>query len=62
MHLRVRVQRHLCIAHRIEDPGDWAFTICRAGLQKLLNQKLKAGESVDIEVSAHILEGRREDE
>ena len=51
MKLRLKVQRHLVVAHREEDPGDWVFTLCRSGFGELINQKLTPGEEWLVEVT-----------
>jgi len=56
MRLRLRVQRHLCVAWLEEDNGDWAFTMCRSGLSKLLGERLVPGEELIVEVSGKVIE------
>ena len=50
--IKLKVQRHLCVGHLAEDNGDWVFTVCRSGFQKLLGRKLRPGEETEIELTA----------
>jgi len=50
MKIKVKIQRYLAVAHLSEDSGDWVFTICRRGLEKLVNKRLKVGESYIIDI------------
>lgn len=60
MKLRVKVQRHLALAHIDGDGGEFAFVLCRRGLEKLLGQKLRTGEEWLIEVSGETIEKLKE--
>jgi len=56
MKIKVRIQQHLAVAWKAEDPGDWIFTLCRAGVEEILGQKLKTGDEVLLELDATLLE------
>ncbi|NNE62388.1 MAG: hypothetical protein HKN35_15960 [Woeseia sp.] len=56
MKLIVRVQKHLVVAHRACDGGDWVFTLCRRGFEEAVGRRLKTGETVVADLSATILE------
>ena len=63
MKLKLKVQRHLVVAHREEDPGDWVFTLCRTGFGDLIGQKLLPGEEWLVEVTGQpiqLLKGRND--
>ena len=55
MKLKLRVQRHLVVAWREDDSGEWFFTLCRTGLSEMLGERLKPGEEYTIEVSGKVL-------
>lgn len=57
MRLKVRVQRHLVAACKVEDAdGDWMFTLCRRGLEEALGQRLRTGEVIEIDLTAKLIE------
>lgn len=56
MKIRIKTQRHLCVAHVAEDNGDWVFTICRRGCEEWIGRRLKVGEVAVIDVHADIVE------
>ena len=50
LRIKVRVQRHLAAGSLAEDSGDFVFFLCRAGLQRMLGERLSKGEDVEIVV------------
>ena len=55
MRLKLRVQKYLVVARKVEDSSDWAFTICRRGMEELLGERLPRGEEVTVEVIGTLL-------
>lgn len=55
MRLRIKIQRHLVVAYRAEDSGEWLFTLCRRGMEELVGQRLKPGTELTVEVSGKIV-------
>ena len=51
MKLKLRVQRHLVVAWKAEDDGEWIFTLCRHGFGELIGQRLRPGEEWLVEVT-----------
>lgn len=56
MMLICKIQRHLVMAHRQGDKGEFFFVLCRSGLEKAIGKKLKFGTTVGIEVSMTLKE------
>ena len=56
MKLKLKVQRHLVVAHDAEDTGEWVFTLCRIGFSKLIGQTLRPGEEWLVEVTGKPLQ------
>lgn len=56
MKLKVKIQRHLALAHLAEDDGEFAFVLCRRGLEKLVGRRLNAGETVVVEVTGELID------
>ena len=56
MKIRVRCQRHLVIAHKADDDGQWVFSLCRRGFEEMIGQKLKTGEVTLVEIVGHVVE------
>lgn len=56
MRLKLRVQRHLVVAHMADDPGDWVFTLCRSGMSQAIGRRLVPGEEIEIEIEASEVE------
>ena len=54
MILKVKIQQALAIAHIASDDGEFAFVLCRRGLQQLVGERFKTGETVLIEVEAKV--------
>ena len=52
MKLRIKVQRHIVIAYRADDSGEWVVTVCRAGMGDLLGRHLVTGEELIVEMDA----------
>jgi hypothetical protein len=48
LHLVVRVQRGLVAAHMAGDSGEWVFTLCKAGMERLLGRRLRVGEELEV--------------
>lgn len=56
MRLRLKVQRHLVVAWKDDDSGDWIFTLCRKGFGELIGQDLRPGEEWLVEVNGKALQ------
>lgn len=56
MRLRLKVQKHLVVAWKDDDNGEWIFTLCRQGFGELIGQKLRPGEEWLVEVNGKALQ------
>lgn len=54
MTLICKVQRHLVVAYKDGDSGEFVFVVCRRGLEQALNRRLKVGEKVKIKVKIEV--------
>lgn len=54
--LKARIQRHLALAYLAEDDGEFAFVLCRRGLEKAIGKRLKGGQKVMLKVSIELLD------
>lgn len=56
MRLRLKVQRHLVVAWKEEDNGEWVFTLCRKGFSEMIGHPLRPGEEWVVSVSGFVIE------
>jgi hypothetical protein len=60
--VRLKVQRHLVVGYLDGDPGDWVFTVCRSGMSKLLNEKLKPNDELLIELEGEVIASKDDED
>jgi hypothetical protein len=58
--LRAKVQRHLVLAHIAEDDGQFAFVLCRAGLERAAGQRFKPGDKPLLRVTIEVIDEEAE--
>jgi hypothetical protein len=56
LEIKVRIQRHLAIGYLAEDSGDFVFTICRRGFERLVGKRLKSGEDYIVHIDGRLIE------
>lgn len=54
--LRARIQRHLALAHLAHDDGQFAFVLCRAGIERATGVKFRPGDKPLLRVTIEIVD------
>ena len=54
--VNLRVQPGLVVGWLADDPGDWVFTLCRRGMEELLDRKLRINEELQVIFSAEVVD------
>jgi len=58
--LRAKVQHHLVLAHIAEDDGQFAFVLCRRGLERAAGRRFKAGDRPLLKVTIEVIDEEAE--